>query len=72
MTPDEMEAESWRYSVRVLRLVPLSSGSIAVLTSHHEIFRIVSGWDEAKALGPSANPPQVRALRPIALDDIEL
>lgn len=52
MTEDEQEAESYRYSTRTMKILPLTSGRIAVLGPRNELFRIVDTWDEAKGLGP--------------------
>ena len=42
MTPDEMEAKSWRHGARSLVLVPLSSGKFAIFDRWgQELFGIV-------------------------------
>jgi hypothetical protein len=63
MSPDEMEAESLRYSAAAFFVLPLSSGRIAILTPRRNLFRIVADWTEAMAIGPLAEaqivPPEV-------------
>jgi hypothetical protein len=54
MTPDEQEAESHRYSNLAFFVLPLESGRIAILTPRRDLFKIVSGWDEALVEGAKA------------------
>lgn len=78
MTDDEQDAESNRYSSRVMKILPLDSGRIAVLGPRNELFRIVDTWEEAKYLGPAVYgcfTPQkytVERVSEINTDDIEL
>lgn len=59
MTPDQMEAESWKYT-RVLMLIHLSSGNYALFGPDRKLITFVSEVDllEAiKAYQPPAPEP---------------
>lgn len=45
MTPDEQEAESFRYA-DAIKVLPLSSGKIAMLGPRNELYKIVDNWFE--------------------------
>lgn len=77
MTEDEQEAESNRYSSRVMKILPLDSGRIAVLGPRNELFRIVDTWEEAKYLAPEiygVYTPRQYIVREslVKTDDIEI
>lgn len=60
---DELEIESWRYSGRAFFILPLSSGSIAILTPNRELYCVCSDWQSVLDNGPDAQAAQIEKYR---------
>jgi len=60
MTPDEMEAETYKYADLAFWILPLSSGKLAVLSPRRNVWGIADDLEGAKFLAKQGYDSEAR------------